>query len=230
MSGRPHTGCTAHPIDFQCVTHERIISMEDIFSQIHTQLSEEAVRKGTPAILAIDGRCASGKSTLAARLADAWDASLFHMDDFYLQPAQRTAERLAEPGGNVDRERFLEEVLLPLTEGKPITYRRFDCHSFSFDPEQIIHPKPIAIVEGSYSCHPALRGFYDVRIFLDIDPETQMQRILKRNGPECADRFRTRWIPLEETYFRECRIRENCEYDYTDTNPMYETRTVDQVH
>lgn len=189
--------------------------MDDIFTQIHDRLTAAAAQKGTPAILAIDGRCASGKTTLANRLAGSWSASLFHMDDFYLQPAQRTTERLAEPGGNVDRERFLSEVLLPLTKGEPVMYRRFDCRSFTFDKEQIIRPNTIAIVEGSYACHPELRAAYDLRIFLDIDPETQMQRILKRNGPECAERFRTRWIPLEEVYFRECRVRECCDYALT---------------
>lgn len=182
------------------------------YSEIYQKLKEIAAQESRPALLAIDGRCASGKSTLAAELAAEWDANLFHMDDFYLQPHQRTAERLAEPGGNVDRERFLTEVLQPLHSGKPVFYRRFDCKTFTFDPEKIIGPKPISIVEGSYACHPELRELYDLRIFLDIDPQTQMERIIRRNGPEAAERFRTIWIPLEETYFRECAVRECCDY------------------
>ena len=189
--------------------------MEEIFSQIKKRLCQAAAQKQTLAILAIDGRCASGKSTLAAQLAADWGANLFHMDDFYLQPHQRTAERLAEPGGNVDRERFDSEVLQPLRTGQPVAYRRFDCHTFTFDPVRIIEPKQLAIVEGSYACHPDLRELYDVRLFLDIDPVTQMERITRRNGPEAAERFRTRWIPLEETYFRECRVRECCDYVLT---------------
>ena len=178
---------------------------------IYQKLKEISGKESRPAILAIDGRCASGKSTLGAQLAAEWDANLFHMDDFYLQPHQRTAERLAEPGGNVDRERFLEEVLKPLREGRAVTYRRFDCKTFTFEPSRIIEPKAIAIVEGSYACHPELRELYDIRLFLDIDPQTQMERIIRRNGPEAAERFRTLWIPLEESYFRECGVRESCE-------------------
>ena len=34
------------------------------------------------------------------------------MDDFFLRPEQRRPERFAEPGGNVDRERFAAEVLV----------------------------------------------------------------------------------------------------------------------
>ena len=45
------------------------------------------------------------------------------MDDFYLQPHQRTTKRLREPGGNVDYERFETEVLQPLLTGEAFSYR-----------------------------------------------------------------------------------------------------------
>lgn len=184
---------------------------EKKFTDLREYLENLSEVKKRPAILAIDGRCGSGKTTLGGMLASEWGAELFHMDDFYLQPHQRTPERLAEPGGNVDRERFLKEVLLKLCQGKPVEYRRFNCSDISFDPARTVAPKGIAIVEGSYACHPALREYYDRRIFVDIDPETQMERILRRNGPEAAERFRTVWIPLEETYFRECRVKDCCD-------------------
>lgn len=187
-------------------------------SELHQKLNDISRSRHAPAVLAIDGRCASGKTTLAAKLTADWNASLFHMDDFYLRPHQRTAERLAEPGGNVDRERFLAEVLLPLTEGRRVSYRRFDCQTFTFEPARIIDPYPIAIVEGSYSCHPELRDRYDMRIFLDIDPETQLERILRRNGPETLERFKSLWIPLEEAYFTACHVRECCDYVLTSEN------------
>ena len=179
--------------------------------QILHELKRHAAGKSGPAILAIDGRCASGKTTLGKTLAAEWDATLFHMDDFYLQPHQRTEERLAEPGGNVDRERFLAEVLLPLTNGDPVTYRRFNCVTLTFEAAEIIRPKSIAIVEGSYSCHPVLREYYSFRIFMDIAPEEQIRRIRLRDGSEAVERFRTIWIPLEEAYFTGCKVRESCD-------------------
>lgn len=75
-------------------------------------------------ILAIDGNCCAGKSKFAAQLAERFSATVFHMDDFFLRPEQRTAERLAAPGGNVDHERFRAEVLLPLTRGEDVQLRR----------------------------------------------------------------------------------------------------------
>ena len=80
-------------------------------------------------LVAIDGRCAAGKTTLAASLQAQLACNVFHMDDFFLRPEQRTPERLRQPGGNVDFERFLTEVLRPLRDGAPVTYRPYDCRT-----------------------------------------------------------------------------------------------------
>ena len=78
-------------------------------------------------IIAIDGRCAAGKTTLAARLAKELGGDVIHMDDFFLPPALRTQERRSEPGGNVHYERFLTEVIPKLASGQAFSYQRFDC-------------------------------------------------------------------------------------------------------
>ena len=83
------------------------------------------------------------------------------------------------------------------------------CMSLTSDIH--IEPSKVTIVEGTYSCHPAMWDYYDYRVFLDIDPKTQMERILTRNGREAAEVFRNRWIPLEEIYFSSYNIRERCD-------------------
>lgn len=152
-------------------------------------------------LAAIEGGSASGKTTLAALLEQVYGCKVFHMDDFFLRPEQRTAARLAEPGGNVDRERFAGEVLEPLARGRTVAYRRYDCHSQALGEAVEMVPGPLNIVEGAYSMHPDLAGHYDLSVFLRISPEVQRARILARNGPEAGERFFTRWIPLEERYF-----------------------------
>lgn len=129
-----------------------------------------------PFLIAIDGRCAAGKTTLAKQLQDILDCNIFHMDDFFLPPGLRTRERLAQPGGNVDYERFRCDVLLPILQGKPFSYRPYDCHLQRQVEPKPVQPKPINIVEGSYSCHPHLWDAYNLRIFLDIDPAEQLPK------------------------------------------------------
>lgn len=152
-------------------------------------------------ILAIDGNCCAGKSTFAAQLAERFSATVFHMDDFFLRPEQRTAERLAAPGGNVDYERFRAEVLLPLTRGADVRLRRFDCGARRLLDARIVPFHPRVIVEGSYSLHPALWELYDRRILLTVDPAVQRQRLLAREGASHAERFLSLWLPLEAAYF-----------------------------
>ena len=151
-------------------------------------------------IVAIDGKCTSGKTTLASKLAESYDCNVFHMDDFFLRPEQRTPERFAEVGGNVDYERFHEEVLLPLKSGKAFSYRPFDCSTFTLSDHVIVTPKRLNIIEGTYSHHPYFGNPYDLKILLTIDEETQRRRILDR--PEFLHkRFFEEWIPMENRYF-----------------------------
>ena len=170
----------------------------EVRERIRTLLAGEKPR----IIAAIDGRCGSGKTTLAAWLMEQFDGNLFHMDDFYLRSEQRTPERLAETGGNVDYERFREEVAVPLAAGREVLYRRFDCASFSLEEPVLFPPKRLNVIEGSYSMHPYFGGIYDLRVFVTIDPAVQAERIRRRNGEEKLQRFLSEWIPKEEAYFR----------------------------
>lgn len=163
------------------------------------------------AILAIDGFSGAGKSTLGAALAAHTGANLLHMDDFFVPMAQKTEERLQMPGGNVDWERFLAEVLIPIKKGMPFSYRPFDCQSQSYKETVTIAPMPLNIVEGSYSHHPALRGYMDRTVFMDLTPLEQVNRILQRNGEAQLQRFVNEWIPLENAYFRAFQIKEQAD-------------------
>lgn len=169
------------------------------------------LREKERVLVAIDGRCAAGKSTLAESLRELCDCSVIHMDHFFPQPEQRTAERLNTPGGNVDHERFLQEVLLPLTRGEAVSYRPYDCKIQALTGAIQVASKPVTVVEGSYSCHPSLREYYDLTVFLTVDEAEQLRRIERRNGAEAAILFRERWIPLEERYFSAYSVAERCD-------------------
>lgn len=166
------------------------------------------------AVVAIDGRCASGKTTLSEAMQPLFDCNVIHMDDFFLQPHQRTPERYQEPGGNVDYERVESEIIKPILAGNDFVYQRFDCQTMSLQEGKKRSWKSVTIVEGAYSCHPRLREAYDLRIFLTVEPEEQMRRIIARSGEEKARMFRQKWIPLEERYIETCQVRECCELEF----------------
>ena len=160
--------------------------------------------------VAIDGNCASGKTTLAQQLAKFYDCNVFHMDDFFLRPEQRTAERFAETGGNVDYERFQTEVLLPLKTETAFSYRPFSCSAFTLSEPVCVQPKGLNIIEGTYSLHPYFGDAYDLKIRLTVSEELQHQRILERPA-FLHKRFFEEWIPMENRYFEEFRISDKAD-------------------
>ena len=180
----------------------------DRFACVQKEI-ERLIKLQPRILIAIDGNCTSGKTTLAKQLAEVYDCNVFHMDDFFLRRSQRTPERLGEIGGNVDYERFQEEVLLPLKSGAAFSYRPFSCRTLSLSEPVTVQPKQLNIVEGTYSLHPYFGDVYDLKIRLTIDPQLQRERILAR--PEFLQkRFFEEWIPMEDRYFEGFQISRKC--------------------
>jgi uridine kinase len=172
---------------------------------------DELLKKDTSCIIAIDGMCASGKSYLADLIAKSYDCNVFHLDDYFLPLEMKTEERLAEPGGNVHYERFKEEVLDPLNNNQTVIYRPYLCGIWRYDDARKVMPKKLNIIEGSYCMHPHLRGVYDLTVFLEVDEREQAKRLLQRNGESNLRQFINMWIPLENLYFSELKIKSLCD-------------------
>ena len=183
--------------------------MSNLANTLAKRIGERQDR--SPFLVAIDGRCASGKTTLANELQALLPCAVIHMDDFFLRPSQRTEERLRTAGENVDHERFLEEVLVPLRRGATPSYRPFSCKTLSLGEPILLPSASIYLIEGSYACHPTLRPYYDLTVFLTTSEDEQMRRIKKRNGDMEAVAFQERWIPMEEAYFSAFHIAEQCD-------------------
>lgn len=161
-------------------------------------------------IVAIDGSCTAGKTTLARWLQQQYGGVVIPMDDFFLRGEQRTPERFAQPGGNVDYERFREEVLHPLMAGETFAYRPYNCKIAALDTPRMVEPARLVIVEGTYSLHPAFGEIYDLKVFLEVDRETRRRRILQRPAA-LHRRFFEEWIPMEQLYFECCAVPERCD-------------------
>ena len=170
-------------------------------------LAAAKMPENSVSVIAVDGRAASGKTTLARQLSSILEAEVIHMDDFFLPPELRTPSRLSEPGGNVHYERFKTEVLPELKQKKSFSYRHFDCSKMCPGEMRHIAISRWRIVEGAYSLHPEFGDYADLKVFFDISPAEQMKRIRKRNGEQKAQIFAKRWIPMEEKYLRTFNIK-----------------------
>ena len=192
----------------------RLISKQFVpFLLLFAELDKKLQNKNL--IIAIEGGSGSGKTTLSQILNSVYDCAVVHTDDFFLQSHQRIKERYNEAGGNLDRERLIEEVLQPLKENKKIVYHKFDCSTMQLGEQITFTPKKLTVVEGAYSMHPDLMKYYDFSVFLDISKESQKTRIINRNGETFAQNFFNLWIPLEEKYFSLLNIKENCNMKIT---------------
>lgn len=168
------------------------------------------VINGDTRVIALEGRAASGKTTAADMLSKILDAPVVHMDDFFLPPSLRQKERFEAPGANVHHERFAKEVLPFLKSGEEFSYRVFDCGKMDFGGFCNVKEADIRIVEGAYCLHPSFGDYADITVFFDVEPDEQLRRIVARNGEQMAEMFKTRWIPLEEEYYKSCGIKEKC--------------------
>lgn len=177
----------------------------------NTRIGEHtSLRKSASFIVAIDGNCASGKTTLSNFLSMYFDCNVIHMDDFFLPPELRTAARLAQAGGNIHYERFAKEIMIPLQNDLSVSYRPFCCSTMDYGDTISLPSKPLTVVEGSYSMHPKLRSLYDYSVFLSCSYEQQLMRIRARNGEEMLENFTARWIPMENSYFDAFQVRKSC--------------------
>lgn len=179
-----------------------------VFSRIEELLNQKT---DGPVVIGIDGRCASGKTTLAKAIAKRYDCDIVQADDFYLRKEQRSIARLKEPGGNIDRERMFREIFGPLRSSTELWYQPFDCQNFCLKEKECVHIGRMLIIEGAYCLHPMFEEFYDLKIFVDIDPIPQMIRLIQRNGADMAEVFQCHWIPLEERYLAHYHIQNLCD-------------------
>lgn len=185
------------------VIDSRYIRLFPLITKIRQMLKEK-----DKIVIALDGKSGSGKSMAAYLLSLIFDASVVHMDDFFLPVEKRTRERYAEPGGNVHFERFRDEVARYIKKNEDFSFRRFDCAIMDYGAKVEVEAKPVMIVEGVYSQHIEYRSIYDLKVFFNIDSQTQREIIYERNGEQMYNMFVDAWIPMEEKYFEHSEIKD----------------------
>lgn len=164
----------------------------------------------SPILVAIDGAGGSGKSTLARQLHDLGEEiAVVHMDDFYRPMGETTRIALSPREGYMryfDWERLRDEVLSPLSLGRPGRYRRYDWTTERVLPERLpVEPNGVVIVEGVYSQRPELAQYYDLTVFVETARAERLRRMAARgeNPSEWIDR----WMAAEDWYLRDVEPR-----------------------
>lgn len=166
-----------------------------------------------PYLVAIDGPCASGKTVLSndirRHLKSISDLriDIVEMDHFFLPPALRSEDRFAEPGGNIHYERFLQEIIRPLTAHQALSYQVFNCAIMDYDGKIELEGSDIILIEGVYSQHPLWRDNLKLKLFCTAELDIRLSRIEKRDGQKKLECFINEWIPLEDGYFEAFNVK-----------------------
>ncbi len=138
----------------------------------------------------IDGKGASGKTTLAAAVAAALpDAVVVHVDDF-ARPSVETWER----------DRFVAQVLVPLVDRRPAHYERWDWASDASAGWVEVPVGVPVVVEGVSSTDARLGVPWDVTLWLDASYDVRLARALARDGEDMREQWVDAWMPAEDAY------------------------------
>ncbi|MEV7762372.1 ATP-binding protein [Curtobacterium flaccumfaciens] len=143
-----------------------------------------AAATGRRAVVLIDGRSGTGKTTLGAQVAEQLGAQLVHLDDLY-------------PGW--DGLRAAADAVVTDVLGAPSGYRRWDWAAdapagwASVDPDQPI------VVEGCGALSRASAPLGSLRVWLEADDAVRWDRAIGRDGEVFAREW-DRWAAQEQSF------------------------------
>jgi uridine kinase len=167
-------------------------SLEEILKRLSTGPRKSPFTRA----ISIDGPAGSGKTTLASRISENYEggqALTIHMDELYNGWEDALTSQLTRT--------LVNQILTPATQGKPLGFRKYDWLSKSFG-DLISHPAPkLLILEGVGSGQKATRAFADELIWIDIDSEVGLQRVLRRDGDYLETEMRI-WQIREQEHFK----------------------------
>jgi uridine kinase len=155
----------------------------------------------SPHIVGIAGGSCAGKTWLADQLHAGFQgcSARLSLDDFYrdrshLTPARRSRVNFDHPRA-IDWK-AMEKAVADFAQGRVAAV---PCYNFAMHGrrgEQLLHPKPILIVEGLWLFRrSSLRAFFDLKIFIRSASTLCAQRRVAR---DTANRGRTREQVLEQ--------------------------------
>ena len=163
---------------------------------------------GETILVGIDGGGGSGKSTFAAWLGACLPGSVvIHTDDF------------ASWDNPTDWwPRLLSQVLVPLAEGRPARYQRYDWPSEQLAEWHEVSAK-VVLLEGVTATRREFRPYLAYRIWVDCPAVLRLKRGLERDGAEALELWRG-WMAAEDAYAAEHQPREHADLLVDGTQPV----------
>lgn len=152
-------------------------------------------------LICVDGPAGSGKTTLAAQLADALEAPVIHMDDLY-------EGWVAGPDGGAENLR--RWVLDPLAAGEQVRYRRYDWVESEWAEWHDVPPSAHLVVEGCGAGARQVDALGAFRIWVQADETERLRRGLARDGEDAREHW-LRWMADEAEHYARERTRERAD-------------------
>jgi len=163
-------------------------------------------RCGSTHLIAIDGPAGAGKTTLSKELALALSihrkVSVLHLDEIYAGWDLALGQTLTD-----SLSKMLHSISVEKTAIVPI----YDWVAERFSSTREITPCDLIIIEGVGSAQQIVREFATATIWIDIDPQTGLQRVLDRDGTTIEEEMKL-WQEREEEHFHADATRENVDF------------------
>ncbi|MEK4024846.1 uridine kinase [Sporosarcina sp. FSL W7-1283] len=180
---------------------------------------------GRTVVIGIDGLGGSGKSTYARDLQQAIKGvHLFHLDDFIHPKKIRYNEEYEEWYGYYylqwRYEYLINELLAPLKNEGEVrrTIELYDKETDGYIEQEIDIPSgSIVLIEGVFLQRPEIRPYVDHVIFLNVDKQTRLKRVIDRDvyigtKEEIISKYERRYFPAEEMYMKLCKPLASAHY------------------
>ncbi len=163
-------------------------------------------RCGNTHVIAIDGRAGAGKTTLANELFLALSpkrkVAVVHLDEIYAGWELALTDMLTSS---------LSQIIKSISGGESVTFPIYNWNWQQFDLERKISPCDLIIIEGVGSGQRIVREIATATIWIDIDQETGLERVLGRDGNAIEDQMNI-WQEREEEHFLSEATRENADF------------------
>ncbi|MCS6570278.1 ATP-binding protein [Curtobacterium flaccumfaciens pv. flaccumfaciens] len=143
-----------------------------------------AAATGRRAVVLIDGRSGTGKTTLGAQVAEQLGAQLVHLDDLY-------------PGW--DGLRAAADAVVTDVLGAPSGYRRWDWAADAPADWTSVDPDLPIVVEGCGALSRASAPLASLRVWLEADDAVRWDRAIGRDGEVFAREW-DRWAAQEQAF------------------------------